>query len=98
MAIRGELDLASGERLKREAQAALDCGWDISLDLAEVSFLDCGGLHALQDVCTGATHRGLHAVVRSPSPPVRRLVELVREAGSGGAASPRTGRPPLVRT
>lgn len=78
--ISGELDLASGARLKREAHALLERGCDISLDLRGVSFVDCGGLHAVQDVCVAAAGRGLHAVVRSPSPPVRRLVQLLPRA------------------
>ena len=77
LVVSGELDIASGEALEHDAEQIVGEGWDIVLDLADVTFVDCSGVHALQRVCASTEHAGHSAVVRSPSAPVRRLARLL---------------------
>lgn len=69
----GELDLAT-VGLLAEALAALPAGAGV-LDLAELSFMDASGLHALEQYA--ATLNGVGPLVLENVPPhVRRLFEL----------------------
>jgi anti-anti-sigma factor len=79
LALYGDVDLSCADRLRHEARALVDERWDIVLDLAEVSFIDCAGVHALNDVCGDADARGRRAFLTSPSDAVRRIVELLDE-------------------
>jgi anti-anti-sigma factor len=75
----GELDIAGASTLVdlvMEAAARVDRGGCVVLDLADVSFLDVGGLRALHRVDDLATRAGVHLVLRDPSPAVRRLLAL----------------------
>src|SRR5689334_20335834 len=48
----GEIDIATADALRARLVAALSRHGHVAVDLAEVTFIDCGGLRAL----TGAHH------------------------------------------
>jgi len=78
MAVSGELDLSTAPQLSQSIAEVLDQQpEDLTLDLAELRFIDSSGLALL--ACTSKTlrvHNGtLHLV--SPTPPVRRVLEIV---------------------
>ena len=48
----------------------------VTLDLAEVTFMDSTGLTTLMDAHVQSTQNGWSFNVRRPSPPVKRVFEL----------------------
>jgi anti-anti-sigma factor len=75
--VSGELDWAEmGNFLSEAALAIGDQTERLVLDLADVTFADCAGLGALA-VAAGFAPPGCPVVIRSLSPPVRRLLELL---------------------
>lgn len=75
----GELDIAGASTLVdliAEASARVSTGGRIVLDLADVSFLDVGGLRALHRVDDLATRAGIRLELQDPSPAVLRVLAL----------------------
>ncbi len=77
LAVRGELDVATAAQFAESAAVALNsCAERFVLDLSELSFIDCSGARVL-----AATARAVPAtcpvIVRSVSPAVRRLLNLL---------------------
>jgi anti-anti-sigma factor len=75
--VTGEIDLATATELRKRLTLVIAAGaGDLDLDLSDVTFLDCSGLAVLlaarQDL-QGKQHR---LIVRNPSKPVLRLLEL----------------------
>lgn len=79
VAIAGELDLASADRV-RDAITALvgDGASDVVVDLAECSFIDSSGLRALLEASRSiADHAGTaRLLIAAPDEQPRRLFEL----------------------
>jgi anti-anti-sigma factor len=69
VAVAGELDVATAPTLR----ALLDAESVRVVDLSGVTFIDVAGLRVLLE--------RRHLLVRSPSRPVRRLIELCMRAG-----------------
>lgn len=68
--VRGEIDLASVDSLlQRLIDLAHPATGKIALDLAQVDFIDCAGLHMLADIDRHVQARGgsLHIVAASPA-------------------------------
>jgi anti-anti-sigma factor len=79
--VRGELDMSCCTKLHEGFAVPDDVSCDrIVIDMSGVTFLDCGGLHALE---TAAASFGTELWLRSPSRPVQRLAELVGFGPSG---------------
>ena len=85
VAVRGDLDLATADRL----QASLDellasvAVPRVGLDLSQVPFLDCTALRALSAIEQRAASRGLIIRLTAASPAVHRLLSLLEPpAGS----------------
>ena len=76
----GEVDLAVVDRVLAAADEHVGRS-DLVVDLSEVTFVDSAGLAAIIEL--GLRTR-CPMVLRSPSPLVRRLLELVRLEGHGG--------------
>ena len=77
VAVAGELDMATADRLV-ESVAGLPQAHDpIVLDLREVSFLDSSGMRALLDVSDHADGLGRAVGLLQPSTAVTRLLDLV---------------------
>ena len=77
LALRGELDMSSAPLLKRELDA-LESHHpkDITLDLAELSFMDVTGLRTILDAARRARRAGSAIVIANPLPHIIRLLEL----------------------
>ena len=80
--LRGELDLASAPKL-RAACDGLNGDRQVTLDLAELTFIDSTGLHALVQCASGNGAAG-PVILRNVSPPIFRLLHI-----TGLDASPR---------
>ena len=73
----GDLDLdAAGEFLQRAARVLDDRIERLVLDLAGVTFLDCAGVRALA-IATCFAPSGCPVIIRSLSPPARRIIALL---------------------
>jgi anti-sigma B factor antagonist len=76
-ALTGELDIAVTDRLLEAVQPVIDEGHNVTLDLSGLTFLDSSGVHAFIEVGQRAAHRGAALVLRSPSRPALRVLEIV---------------------
>ncbi|MEV7192102.1 ANTAR domain-containing protein [Streptomyces sp. NPDC093510] len=77
LALRGELDLDTGQWLRNDLYRALGQVSDgLDLDLSEVDFCDCSGLNLLLGLRQHAVKQGKTVVIRSSSPAVERLLDL----------------------
>jgi anti-sigma B factor antagonist len=74
--VHGELDIATVPELVDLLARLRHHGHDVTLDLAEVTFMDSTGLTMLMDAHREAENDGWTFVVRRPSPAVRRVFEL----------------------
>ena len=73
----GSLDfLTAGEFLQRAARVLDDRIERLVLDLAGVTFLDCAGVRALA-IATCFACGGCPVIIRSLSPPARRIIDLL---------------------
>jgi anti-anti-sigma factor len=73
----GEIDLATAPTMVSQFQELADKGLtDVIIDTREVSFIDSTGLHGLVQG-KRIIHEQGSTIVLVPSPPVRRLLELV---------------------
>ena len=73
----GDLDLgAASEFLQQTARVLDDRIERFVLDLSGVTFLDCAGVRALA-IATCFAPDGCAVIIRSLSPPARRIIELL---------------------
>jgi anti-anti-sigma factor len=73
----GDLDfLTAGEFLQHAARVLDDRIERFVLDLAGVTFLDCAGIRALA-IATCFAPSGCPVIIRSLSPPARRIIALL---------------------
>jgi anti-sigma B factor antagonist len=76
--VEGELDCATAPELELRLRALAGLGHPVSVDLADVSFMDSSGLRLLLDARRQAELDGRAFEVRRPSPAVRRVIDLAR--------------------
>lgn len=75
----GELDRECGDGLRQQFAAAATIACDrVVVDASAVTFLDAGGLRHLLTV---ASECSVQVWLRSPSRPVRRIIQLAGLAG-----------------
>jgi anti-sigma B factor antagonist len=82
IALTGELDIATGDVLRRRLRAVRASAAPVVLDLSAISFIDCYGLRTILEEVSAAERAGSRlelAFERSAS--VKRLLRLVRAAG-----------------
>lgn len=74
----GSVDLASKPALAEAGRVALlqEGAFQLTLDLAGVSFIDSSGLGALIELAGLASDRGCSFALRSPSHRVQRVLDL----------------------
>ncbi len=73
----GEIDLTSAPRLDDEIQALIEQSvTNLTLDLSSVAFMDSTGLRVLLKASKLIEGNGGRVVLREPSEPVRRLLEV----------------------
>lgn len=78
LALTGELDLTSVDRLEGAGRGVLEEGRDLTLDLAGLTFIDSTGLSALVDLHHAASGAGRTLRLRRVPDHVRRLLSLTR--------------------
>jgi anti-anti-sigma factor len=76
----GDIDLAGGP-LVDAAILETESERPVVIDLNEVTFIDSSGLRSLLGASKRAGDRGSEIVLRSPSPAVRRLLEITGTEG-----------------
>jgi anti-sigma B factor antagonist len=77
LALRGELDMSSAPLLTRELEEVESREpREITLDLAELSFMDVTGLRTILDAARRARRAGRSVVIANPLPHIVRLLEL----------------------
>lgn len=73
----GEIDLTSAPRLDDEIQSLIEQSvTNLTLDLSSVAFMDSTGLRVLLKASKLIEGNGGKVVLRDPSEPVRRLLEV----------------------
>ena len=72
----GELDIATAPELVDLLARLRHHGHAVTVDLAEVTFMDSTGLTTLMDAHLQAERNGWTFAVRRPSPAVKRVFEL----------------------
>ncbi|MGW3356790.1 STAS domain-containing protein [Streptomyces bungoensis] len=78
VAVRGELDLRSGDRLLDDLRAALAGSTrGLDLDLGGLDFCDCSGLNVLLDLHRAALEQGKTVVIRTSNAVIDRLLTLL---------------------
>jgi anti-anti-sigma factor len=78
MTLDGELDLASGGPLQARLRALQRAHATITLDLSQLSFIDCAGLQVLVEALEVAASDGTTLQISGDLPQsVRRLIELI---------------------
>jgi anti-anti-sigma factor len=73
----GEIDLAAVPTLTASLEAAGLEQIPLDLDLSGITFIDSSGLHAIVQAHQRQQRAGLALTLRSPSPAVRRAIEMV---------------------
>jgi anti-sigma B factor antagonist len=79
LALSGDLDPLSGPSLAAHVEEAAASGiveGRVVLDLEQLAFIDSSGLRTLVEVHTSLQRRGARLVLRRPSRPVLRLLEI----------------------
>ena len=79
--LRGELDLAGAPTVTDCLRRLQDRGERVLLDLDELTFIDMSGLRVVLAAAESASRDGWTFAVTRGSPPVRRLIALVRLDG-----------------
>jgi anti-sigma B factor antagonist len=78
--VAGELDIATAPQLARMLRESLSRAQLVVLDLRELSFMDCSGVHAIVDASSWARRAGRQLVVLRGPAHVDRLFALTGNA------------------
>ena len=76
--VTGDIDLGSAPTVHDRLHGLAAAGPGVVVDLAGVTFIDSSGIHALLASARAIEAAGGTLVIASPSPTVRRLLELVK--------------------
>jgi anti-anti-sigma factor len=74
--VRGELDIATMDRLIEAVVPDAVRGAHLVLDLSSLEFMDGSGIRALTEILSAIGPAG-RLIIRRPSRPVRRVLEIV---------------------
>src|SRR5262245_41876894 len=78
----GELDLSTALTFRRRLRALKAAETDVYVDLSQLEFIDCAGLHALNDVLAESRRGSWHVeIAPEMSVQARRLFDLLAAAG-----------------
>ena len=79
----GEMDMSNAPALSAALRDVLDTRpTRVTVDLADLSYLDSSGIRALANAAQRASEVGCELAVHNPSPPARRVLELTGVADS----------------
>ena len=96
MICRGELDIASADRLREASRALMRGGIGFTIDLSGLEFVDCSGVRALGLVRREAIGRCARVHLHSePDSPASRVLAIV-DAASGSIELPPPADPPQL--
>jgi anti-sigma B factor antagonist len=70
----GELDMAEADSFVQGASASVDGQRELVLDMSELTFLDSSGIRAIFQFTALVRDKGV--VIRNPSGPVRKTLEI----------------------
>ena len=76
--VRGEIDVATCERLRDALEPHLGPNQSVILDLAGVEFIDSSGLHVLEQARGKLTADGGSLILRNPSEAAHRLLTVTK--------------------
>jgi anti-anti-sigma factor len=76
--VAGEVDIATTPQIERELRRVQMASADVTVDLTELSFLDCSGLRVLLESASRARGSGGRLTVIGAHGQPRRLFELTR--------------------
>ena len=79
--VRGQIDMATCERLRDAIEPHLGPAQTIVLDLSEVAFMDSSSLHVLVQARGRLTADGGSLILRNPSHAARRLLDVACAEG-----------------
>jgi anti-anti-sigma factor len=75
--LRGELDVSNLDSLRQALDSLLETGPQaLAVDLAKLSFADCGGLSVLVSAHKRLAEQGQGLILTDPQPLVRRLLAV----------------------
>ena len=72
----GSIDLVTRQRLLDEGHAVLEAGDGLTLDMAEVDFIDSTGIGALVELARAAKAKGSGVLIARSSARVARVLEF----------------------
>lgn len=75
--LRGEIDIATVPVLADSLSVLVDGGGDVVVDLVDVDFVGLAGLEVLCSYARSLRQRGDRLLVSSPSPIVRRVIDII---------------------
>lgn len=78
VALEGELDIASTDRLRRILHSVLEDCVRVSVDLGELTFLDLPGVRLLVEMAAVADRRDCRFEISGATGEVARVLELTR--------------------
>jgi anti-sigma B factor antagonist len=76
--VAGDVDLATSGQLRLALAQAIEEGRDVTVDFAELTFIDSSGLSALVDAHRRARGVGGVMTLRNPTPTLLRLLDITR--------------------
>jgi anti-anti-sigma factor len=76
--VRGEIDIATCERLRDVIEPHLGPRQSVVLDLSNVEFIDSSGLHVLEQARGMLTADSGSLILRNPSQAARRLLTVAK--------------------
>ncbi|MCU1458794.1 MAG: Anti-sigma factor antagonist [Actinomycetia bacterium] len=76
LVLEGELDIGDAVELGRRLQWSVQSSAVVEVDLRQVTFVDCGILGVFVAAQNFADDLGVAVIVRSPQPPVRKMLEI----------------------
>ena len=78
VAASGDIDIATSPHLRDRLNAAVDDGFgDVVIDLRDIRFMDSTGIAVLLGANKQLRDGGRQLVLRDPSEPVRRVLEML---------------------
>ena len=80
--VSGDLDLSTALTFRRQVRALKAAATGVCLDLSQLQFIDCAGLHALNDVLAESRQGGWSVeIAPGVSVQARRFLDLLAAAG-----------------
>jgi anti-anti-sigma factor len=93
--VAGELDIATAAELERTLRESQQLAHLTVLDLRELAFMDCTGVHAIVDASLRARQAGRRLVLVRGRPDIYRMFTLTGSTSDVEIADPEPVHPPV---